>query len=127
MASYPPSLEEFVKHYVGIPTQAETLTLYRNNGDGTFTDVTAKWASTAWSPPWAPTSATSTTTASSTCTSARAQPSLAALMPNIMLKNDAGKRFLDVTEATGTGHLQKGHGVAPSPTSTTTATKMWSS
>jgi hypothetical protein len=33
-------------------------------------------------------------------------------MPNIMLKNDAGKRFVDVTEATGTGHLQKGHGVA---------------
>ena len=29
-----------------------------------------------------------------------------------MLKNDAGKRFVDVTEATGTGHLQKGHGVA---------------
>jgi hypothetical protein len=39
-------------------------------------------------------------------------PSLAALVPNIMLKNDAGKRFLDVTEVTGTGHLQKGHGVA---------------
>ena len=39
-------------------------------------------------------------------------PSLSALIPNIMLKNDAGKRFLDVTEATGTGHLQKGHGVA---------------
>ena len=39
-------------------------------------------------------------------------PSLAALMPNFMLKNDAGRRFPDVTEATGTGHLQKGHGVA---------------
>jgi len=39
-------------------------------------------------------------------------PSFAALMPNVMLKNDAGRRFLDVTEATGTGHLQKGHGVA---------------
>ena len=39
-------------------------------------------------------------------------PSFAALMPNIMLKNDGGRRFLDVTDATGTGHLQKGHGVA---------------
>jgi hypothetical protein len=33
-------------------------------------------------------------------------------MPNIMLKNDRGRRFLDVTEATGTGHLQKGHAIA---------------
>jgi hypothetical protein len=39
-------------------------------------------------------------------------PSFGALMPNIMLKNDRGRRFVDVTEATGTGHLQKGHGIA---------------
>ena len=39
-------------------------------------------------------------------------PSFAALMPNVMLQNDGGRRFLDVTAATGTGHLQKGHGVA---------------
>jgi hypothetical protein len=28
-----------------------------------------------------------------------------------MLLNDGGKRFIDVTESSGTGHLQKGHGV----------------
>jgi hypothetical protein len=39
-------------------------------------------------------------------------PSFAALMPNLMLKNDRGRRFLDVTTATGTGHLQKGHAIA---------------
>jgi hypothetical protein len=39
-------------------------------------------------------------------------PSFASLMPNVMLRNDGGRRFVDVTEATGTGHLQKGHGVA---------------
>jgi hypothetical protein len=39
-------------------------------------------------------------------------PSYAALMPNLMFKNDRGRRFLDVTEATGTGHLQKGHAIA---------------
>ena len=39
-------------------------------------------------------------------------PSFASLIPNILLRNDAGRRFHDVTEATGTGHLQKGHGVA---------------
>ena len=39
-------------------------------------------------------------------------PSFGSLIPNILLRNDAGRRFDDVTEATGTGHLQKGHGVA---------------
>src|SRR5215831_15764379 len=39
-------------------------------------------------------------------------PSYAALLPNFAFRNQAGKKFADVTAATGTGHLQKGHGVA---------------
>lgn len=38
-------------------------------------------------------------------------PDARALMPNVMLRNDGGRRFIDVTAA-GFGHLQKGHGVA---------------
>ena len=38
--------------------------------------------------------------------------SYSGLVPNVMLKNIEGRRFEDVTEATGTGHLQKGHGVS---------------
>ena len=34
------------------------------------------------------------------------------LVPNLMFKNSDGKRFEDVTESSGTGHLQKGHGVS---------------
>ena len=33
-------------------------------------------------------------------------------MPNRMFRNQRRPRFVDVTPATGTGHLQKGHGVA---------------
>lgn len=36
---------------------------------------------------------------------------LAALVPNRMFKNVAGQRFADVTASSGTGNLQKGHGV----------------
>ena len=39
-------------------------------------------------------------------------PRYSCLVPNVMFRNDAGRRFEDVTAATGTGHLQKGHGVA---------------
>ena len=39
-------------------------------------------------------------------------PDLATLVPNRMFKNVAGKRFAEITASSGTGHLQKGHGVA---------------
>ncbi|MFN0056530.1 MAG: CRTAC1 family protein [Planctomycetales bacterium] len=39
-------------------------------------------------------------------------PSLATLVPNRMLRNLAGERFVEITGSSGTGNLQKGHGVA---------------
>src|SRR5262249_52309608 len=39
-------------------------------------------------------------------------PDLALLVPNRMFRNVAGRRFAEVTASSGTGHLQKGHGVA---------------
>ncbi len=43
---------------------------------------------------------------------ATGRPGYSALVPNAMLRNDRGRRFEDVTFSNGTGHLQKGHGVA---------------
>ena len=40
------------------------------------------------------------------------EPDLGALIPNRMFRNVAGRRFEDVTTAGGFGHLQKGHGIA---------------
>jgi hypothetical protein len=39
-------------------------------------------------------------------------PSIAMLIPNRMFKNVDGRRFAEITGTSGTGHLQKGHGVA---------------
>jgi hypothetical protein len=39
-------------------------------------------------------------------------PDFQALIPNLMYRNDRGRRFQDVTFAGGFGHLQKGHAVA---------------
>lgn len=39
-------------------------------------------------------------------------PDLATLIPNRMFRSDQGKRFQEVTTSGGFGHLQKGHGVA---------------
>jgi hypothetical protein len=40
------------------------------------------------------------------------EPSFATLVPNRMFKNVGGKRFAEITATSGTGHLQKGHGIA---------------
>ena len=40
------------------------------------------------------------------------RPSYLFLMPNVLFRNVGGRRFEDITAAAGTGHLQKGHGVA---------------
>jgi hypothetical protein len=38
--------------------------------------------------------------------------SYSGLVPNLMFKNVGGRRFEDITLSSGTGHLQKGHGVS---------------
>ena len=40
------------------------------------------------------------------------RPDYSALMPNVLYKNVEGRRFEDITTSSGTGHLQKGHGVS---------------
>jgi hypothetical protein len=40
------------------------------------------------------------------------RPDYAALMPNVLYKNVEGRRFEDISTSSGTGHLQKGHGVS---------------
>ena len=51
-------------------------------------------------------------TVSWTSTPGTGRPDYSSLMPNVLYKNVEGKRFEDVTTSSGTGHLQKGHGVS---------------
>ena len=39
-------------------------------------------------------------------------PSFTALLPHTLLRNDEGKKFVDITQSSGTGELHKGHGIA---------------
>ncbi|HEY2911077.1 MAG TPA: ASPIC/UnbV domain-containing protein, partial [Gemmataceae bacterium] len=39
-------------------------------------------------------------------------PQFSTLVPNRMFRNLGGQRFADISGSSGTGHLQKGHGVA---------------
>jgi hypothetical protein len=39
------------------------------------------------------------------------QPSLASMMPHVLLRNEGGKSFAAITASSGTGELHKGHGI----------------
>ena len=112
VVAYPNSVEEFVKHYLGQPAAAETLKLYRNDGRGGFTDVSAAVGVARVVPSMGANVGDIDNDGFLDVYLGTGAPSFGSLIPNILLRNDAGRRFDDVTEATGTGHLQKGHGVA---------------
>jgi hypothetical protein len=98
--------------YLGLPNKGEKPKLYHNNRDGTFKDVTAEahlnrichtmghnygdLDNDGWLDFYCGTG----------------DPDFRTLIPNRMFRNADGRFFQDVTTATGTGHIQKGHGIA---------------
>ena len=97
----------------GRPLSAGSFTkLYKNKGDGTFLDVSASQN-------------LNRIMYSNACNFGdidndgfldiylgTGDLQLSSLFPNILLKNQSGKGFVDVTAVTGTGSLSKGQGIA---------------
>jgi FG-GAP-like repeat/ASPIC and UnbV len=86
--------------------------LYRNNHDGTFADVSARVGLDRVFLPMGSNYGDLDNDGWPDFYLGTGNPSYDGLVPNRMFRNDAGKRFQDVTTAGGFGHLQKGHGVA---------------
>jgi tetratricopeptide (TPR) repeat protein len=112
VASFVPSVTEEIRHYVGLPPRAETFRLYRNNRHGGFEDVTAAVGLARVAPVMGANFGDLDNDGFLDIYLGTGAPSYAAIVPNLMFRNVQGRRFADVTTATGTGHLQKGHGVA---------------
>ncbi len=96
----------------GEPDGATRPCLYRNNGDGTFTDVALD---VGFDHAWLPMGANFGDLDNDGWLDfylGTGDPLYVSIMPNVMLRNDLGRRFQNVTTSAGTGHLQKGHGVA---------------
>lgn len=97
---------------LGMPPLGELPRLYHNNGNNTFTDVSAAYGvnhvnyamganfgdidNDGWPDYYLGTGA----------------PEYTTIVPNKLYHNLGGKKFEDITYATNTGHIQKGHGVA---------------
>jgi tetratricopeptide (TPR) repeat protein len=97
----------------GNPVEVEASRLFRNNGDGTFSDVTRRVGldrkvifamgsnfgdldNDGWLDFYLGTG----------------NPDLQSVIPNRMFRNVQGRRFEEVTLPGGFGHIQKGHGTA---------------
>ncbi|MFN0112754.1 MAG: FG-GAP-like repeat-containing protein [Blastocatellia bacterium] len=112
VASFVPSVTEVARGFLGLPPQAETMKLYRNNTKGGFEDVTAAVGLAKVAPTMGANFGDFDNDGWLDFYLGTGAPSYAALMPNYAFRNLGGKSFADVTTAMGTGHLQKGHGVA---------------
>jgi tetratricopeptide (TPR) repeat protein len=106
------SVEEVARSYMGLPRQGETLKLYRNLGNGSFQDVTADVNLERVFMPMGSNFGDIDNDGFLDIYLGSGTPSFAATLPNVLLHNQGGKRFVDITASSGTGALAKGHGVA---------------
>ena len=104
--------DQAVRSYLGLPVSVETLKLYRNRHDGTFEDVTAKVGLDRVLMPMGANFGDFDNDGFLDMYLGMGSPSFASMMPHALLRNEGGKKFMDVTAASGTGELHKGHGVA---------------
>jgi len=105
-------LNDVVADRLGLPAAGERPRLYRNLGEGKFRDVAAEVGLDRVFLPMGSNFADFDNDGSLDIYLATGRPAYSNLVPNVMLRNLTGRRFEDVTTATGTGHLQKGHGVS---------------
>jgi len=112
MSSYFLSVDESARTYLGLPHNAATLKLYRNNGNGTFKDVTKAVGLDKVFMPMGANFGDIDNDGFLDIYLGMGSPSYAALLPHVLLRNKEGQSFVDVTASSGTGELHKGHGVA---------------
>jgi hypothetical protein len=112
VAGYQASNADMFADARGLPHNALLPCLYRNNGDGTFTN---KAVELGLNDPYSPMGANFGDLDNDGYLDmflTTGDPDFRSLVPNAMLRNDAGQRFQNVTTSGGFGNLQKGHGVS---------------
>ena len=111
-SSYYLSVDESVRTLLKLPHNAPTMKLYRNRGNGTFEDVTAAAGLDKVFMPMGSNFGDVDNDGFLDIFLGTGSPSYAAMVRSVLLRNDGGRTFVDVTGTSGTGELHKGHGVA---------------
>ncbi len=105
-------LDLVVSEYLDLPTEAARCRLYRNRGDGTFEDVSRRTGFDRVLLAMGANFGDIDNDGFLDAYFGTGEPALYTLVPNVVLRNDGGRRFQDVTTAGGFGSIQKGHGIA---------------
>jgi len=114
VASYdlrPEPAANVAREFLGLEVQGDRARLFRNNRDGTFTDVAPKLGLDRAFYAMGANYGDLDNDGYLDLYIGTGAPDLRALIPNRMFQNRAGARFEDVTFDGGFGHLQKGHGI----------------
>jgi hypothetical protein len=110
--SYNRTLGDVVKGLMGLPHERFSNKLYRNMGGKGFKDVTKEAGLDMVFATMGSNFGDFDNDGFLDMYLGTGDPDLSTLIPNRMFKNVGGKRFSEITCSSGTGHLQKGHGVA---------------
>ena len=105
-------MEKVAADYLGQDNQGATPHLFKNNGDGTFTEVTKPVNLDQVSYTMGSNFGDFNNDGWLDCYLATGEPALSGVMPNRAFLNISGQTYKDVTASTGLGHIQKGHAVA---------------
>ncbi len=111
-AGYDRTLDEIVRGLLGQATGREVGRLYRNVQGKNFQDVTRAAGLEMVMAPMGSNFGDFDNDGYLDFYLGTGEPGLATLVPNRMFRNVAGQRFSEITTSAGTGHLQKGHGIA---------------
>ena len=106
------TVDQVIRSYLGLPIQADTLKLYRNLHNGTFEDVTEQVGLNREYEPMGAGFGDVDNDGYLDIYLGMGNPSFAQLMPHVLLRNNAGKEFIDITATSGTGEIHKGHGIS---------------
>lgn len=112
------TFEKPISHYaaaeaLGIPTgNAGAGVLYKNNQNGTFTNVSQEVGLTRTAFAMGANFGDIDNDGFLDIYLGTGNPELESIVPNKLFKNDQGMRFIDVTSQARVGHLQKGHAIS---------------
>jgi len=112
VGAYDADIGDLAADALGRGHDATAPCLYRNEGDGTFSEVARELGLGRPSLPMGANFGDFDHDGYLDMLLGTGDPGFETLMPNVALRNDAGRGFQDVTLSGGFGHLQKGHGIA---------------
>ena len=112
VASYFFGNGEWVRSYVGLSRQGDSMKLYRNAGNGRFVDVTREMGLDRSVAAMGANFGDIDNDGFLDFYLGTGAPTYTALMPNLLYRNQGARSFVEISASSGTGHLQKGHGVS---------------